>query len=288
MKAKKYIWKKEGEVNKDAFADLLLQAKGGRTMKDFAEICGVNPSTFTRIIQRSNKGASSSELLEAIAANAVPNSGVTIKKLADANGYSITEDIGLKVNMFASLYDKERLVREILSQALIDRGQLIRIGRIRYEFSKSLSLSPDSLIMTDAFGTKDGVWFADSILATPRFTNQPDKIHASRLRHTAFERIARFIFISQNPIELFRPCRYSLVVCEREAYNIIVEEFSETYVPTEVSIILIDTLNSCIEDEYVLPRTGVGHIESYFMTTNIIPDDRDYLRAEYDEEGFDD
>lgn len=288
MKEKKLIFRKTHEIDKDAFADLLLAAKGGRTMKDFAVICGVNPSTFTRIIQRTNKGASSTELLEAIAEHAAPNSGVTIDALAKANGYTVEKDSGIKALKLTSYIDNtETLIRNILVQALVDRGQEVRMGNIRYTFSKSLALSPDALIMTEAFGKKDEVWFADSIIATPRVTRDgAHPVHKSRVKQMAFEKFARFVFISMNPVELFRPSRFSLVVLDREVYDIIVEEFSETTVCTDISVIYIDTLNNCISDEFMLPHTEKGQQESYFMTTQRVLDDFDYLRTEYDEEDF--
>ena len=98
--AKNYIFKKTHEVDKEKFAGLLLVAKGNRTMKTFALECGVNPSTFTRITQMTNKGASSQELIEAIATHADPKSGVTLEALADANGYTIERDSGVKSTFF--------------------------------------------------------------------------------------------------------------------------------------------------------------------------------------------
>lgn len=289
MKETKLIFRKTHEIDKDAFADLLLSAKGGRTMKDFADICGVNPSTFTRIIQRTNKGASSTELLRAIAEHAVSGSGVTIEALAHANGYTVERDSGIKATKLTAHFEiTEALIRNILVQALLDRGQEVRMGNIRYNFSKSLALSPDALIMTEAFGKKDEVWFVESIIATPRTATGGgnDPVNKSRVKQMAFDRLSRFVFVSMNPIDLFRPSRFSLVVLDREVYDIIVEEFSETVVNTDISIIFIDTLNNCIADEFMLPHTEKGRQESYFMSTYRVLDDFDYLRTEYNEEDF--
>ena len=156
MKKKNYIFKKTHEMDKDKFAELLNAAKGVRTMKDFSELCGVNPSTFTRIIQKTNKGSSSTELLEAIAENAAPNSGVTLEALADANGYTAEKDWGIKALKLSAMGTNiETLVRNVLVQELIDRNAEVRMGNIRYNFGKTMALSPDALIMTDAFGKKD-------------------------------------------------------------------------------------------------------------------------------------
>ena len=46
-------------VDKERMSKYLEAAKGpGRTMKQFAEECGVNPSTFSRIVNKKLGGAS--------------------------------------------------------------------------------------------------------------------------------------------------------------------------------------------------------------------------------------
>ena len=284
MKKNKYIFKKTHEIDKDKFAELLQRAKGGRTMKDFAELCGANPSTFTRITQKINKGSSSTELLEAIAANAAPKSGVTIEDLADANGYSVEKDRGIKAIRLSTMgTNLETMVRNVLVQELLDRNQEVRMGNIKYDFSKTMALSPDALIMTDAFGKKDEIWFVDSI-AFSRDTNTKP-INKANIKRMTFDRISRFTFISMNKIELFRPSRFSLVFFDKEVYDIAVEEFSEMAVPTFISLILLDTLNSTIAKEIVLPHFTEGTLQSYFMTTPVVntDDSREYLGNEEDD-----
>lgn len=280
-----YIFNKTENIDKEAFAELLLKAKGERTMKAFAEVCGVNPSTFTRILQRSNKGASSQELLEAIAKNAAPNSGVTLEALAKANGYKIRTDIATVIDTSNSCIipeRHERQVRDILIQALVDRGERVSLGNISYGISESIKLGPDTLIMTDAFGVERGIWLADTLFFSENTQRKPGII-----KRRAFDRIAKFVFISQSHVELFRPTRFSLVVKDKDIFDIIKNEFQKTFVPTEISIILVDILNGDIIDEFVLPINGVGYKRSYFMTKNPIPLMTDYLRADYDEEEFD-
>lgn len=279
MRKKSYIFKKTHEMDKDKFAELLNAAKGARTMKDFSEICGVNPSTFTRIIQKANKGSSSTELLEAIAENAIPNSGVTIEALADANGYTVERDWGIKALKLTTMGTNiETLVRNVLVQELLDRNAEVRMGNIRYNFGKTMALSPDALIMTDAFGKKDEVWFVDSIATT--MDAKTKSINKTTLKRMAFDRLSRFVFISMNKIELFRPSRFSLVIFDKDIFNLIVEEFSETLVPTYITLILIDTLNSTISDEFVLPQVADETQESYFLTTPAVANDNEeYLTS---------
>ena len=128
--------------------------------------------------------------------------------------------------------------------------------------------------------------FVDSILGIPRMTYvEGHPIHKSKVKQIAFEKLSRFVFISMNKVETFRPTRFSLVVFDQEMYDIIAEEFAETVVPTDISIIRIDSLNGCITNEFMLPHNEKGKQESYFMTTAVVEDDQDYLGSDiYDEE----
>ena len=129
-----YIWAKTQTINRDRFAELLIAAKGERTMKDFAKLCNVNPSTFTRISKKANKGASSIELIQAIAAHAAPNSGVTLEALAEANGYTLTKKASADTSPDSADTIPKTMTRDILVQALLDRGAEVRLGNIRYPF----------------------------------------------------------------------------------------------------------------------------------------------------------
>ena len=54
-------------VDKERMSKYLEAAKGpGRTMKQFAEECGVNPSTFSRIVNKKLGGASTETVIRSI------------------------------------------------------------------------------------------------------------------------------------------------------------------------------------------------------------------------------
>lgn len=289
---KNYVFRKTHDVNKEKFAQLLLAAKGGRTMKDFADICGANPSTFTRIVKQANKGASSPELLEAIAQNAASNSNVTLQDLADANGYTLEQESNLiHHSMISHLRNMEHLVRTVVYQELIERAQEVSLGGITYNVSKRMLLSPDALIMTDAFGRKNeekkGLWFVDSM-----FINK-ERIHtqgayASNVRHRAFNTLSRFAFISMAPSDFLKPTRFSLVVTDQEAFDIIVEEFGETVLTFDATLILIDSFNRRIINEFMFPYKEGGERTSFFMTTDPINYELEYFDKNADYETEDD
>lgn len=288
MTSKNYIFKKTHDVDKTKFAMLLIAAKGGRTMKDFADACGVNPSTFTRISQQANKGASSIDLIQAIADNAAPSSGVTLEALADANGYTVERDRGIVAMRIAnSNKNNESLTKDILVQELLDRGAEVRMGKIRYDFGKTMSLSPDALIMTNAFGGERDIWMVESLFFSgrtmqrnPALPRDGHPLSPSEVKQRTFQVLSRFVFIAMMRETLFKPSLYSIVVYDKDIYDVIVEEFNETVVPAEISIILIDALNSTIVEEYLLPSVGSDPLRKGYFTTTAkqgIDESREYI-----------
>lgn len=273
-----YIWAKTQTINRDRFAELLIAAKGERTMKDFAELCNVNPSTFTRISKKVNKGASSIELIQAIAAHAAPESGVTLEALAEANGYTLTQKASGDPSPDSAGSISKNMTRDILVQALLDRGAEVRLGNIRYPFSKSMSLHPDALIMTNAFGTNDEIWMVDTLTISGSRINADPLAMKSAIKQKAFNFLSRFTFISMNKVELFRPTKYSMVTYDPFIYEVIVDEFNETNVPTDISVICLDPDSKCVVQEYIFPQFS-GEIRPSIFTQPAI--DADAPTAEY-------
>ena len=73
--------------DKDRLADLLVRARGrDRFMADFARECGCSPASFTRITKKLITRPLNDALIEEIAKNAAPDSGVDLDMLMRANG----------------------------------------------------------------------------------------------------------------------------------------------------------------------------------------------------------
>ena len=75
-----------GKADLETLSQLVLRAKGSRSMNDFAKECEVNTSTISRIINMKNTTACSDDVLMAISKAADPESGVTLELLLMANG----------------------------------------------------------------------------------------------------------------------------------------------------------------------------------------------------------
>ena len=71
----------------ETLADLTKRAKGDeRSINEFARVCGVSPSTISRLINKKNTTPNKDSLIKAIADNAVPEGGVTLDMLLQAHG----------------------------------------------------------------------------------------------------------------------------------------------------------------------------------------------------------
>lgn len=75
-----------GKADLETLSQLVLRAKGSRSMNDFAKECEVNTSTISRIINMKNTTACSDDVLMAISKATDPESGVTLEQLLMANG----------------------------------------------------------------------------------------------------------------------------------------------------------------------------------------------------------
>lgn len=273
-----YYWIKTKTPDMRRYSELVKDAKGDKTSQQFAEECGVNTSTITRIINRQNKGASKYELIKAIADHADPNSGVTLEALMEANGMTKrrVQSLGIEVQRRI-----EESVQGIFYNELLNRGASIRRGNIRYNISKSLAIAPDIMIMTDALsktvnsgeGSETGeyVWFIECLSPVsrkmPDGDSNDDRIKKRLMfqsRNAVFQKISRSIFISLNRIEVFKPLMYSVITTEKEVYDDIVSEFGEMPVPINMSIIYINLDFGKVVDEFVLPRADGETMKPFF------------------------
>lgn len=278
---KKFYFQKTHEVDKEEFARLLKLAKGGRTLKDFAQICGVVPSTFTRITQGLNKGASSTELLEAIARNAVPSSGVTLPMLAAANGYTVREQT--KPVKFEDAYSRREasLIQSILCQELIERHKQVRLENGTCKIGRSTSYKPNLLISTDAFVGKNNSeltsWFVEYVLDVFEITLENPDYEKDSYNHTvkyhALDILAKWALLSIVAHKKYSSLRFSMVVTDRMAFDILVRDFGCLLLDFDVTLVLVD-LNQChVADEYMIPLKNVKDRLSFFTTGRTISDE---------------
>ena len=257
-------WLKSHDVDLDRFAELLIAAKGSRSMRAFAMECGVTPAAFSRIVKKLNKGASSVQLLESIAKHADPQSGVNMDELASANGYK-----RISVRRFATFptdkrerhYDsitQERVARDILVQELLNRGASFRILPNKSSVTQYRFVTPDILLETDVFGRGNELWFIE---CPSYFYLRPE---------TVFDRIGRFLMIDMSRGKEQFPIRFSIVVSEAAVYEFLVHIFQQRVLPINMSFILIDRRSGTVVAEAILPHSEFGQQKSFFMDDSLV------------------
>lgn len=245
---------KTHEPDKRALAALLNRAKGDRTMKEFAGLCGVNPSTLTRIMQQTNRGSSTLELITAIADNAAPESGVTFDALLTANGYT---RIYSPSSMPAYASHVEAMARNAILNGLLLRTADVHLENARCQISKSMSFQPDIQIRTDLFGEKQCVWALEVL---PPFIRMQSDLSSregtdwiARVKQKALQTISRLSLFGVQASEEQTPARYSIVTTEKQVFSLLVEEFHDMLVPVALSLIMVDTELGIVDDEFFLP-----------------------------------
>ena len=263
MKKENYMIKTH-EADTDKFAELVVAAKGSLSMKAFAELCGVTPSTITRIVNKSNKGASTPELINAIFENANPQSGVTMEALAHANGYTVKNNTDNSAQRIAlTSRDIEFMGRDILINELISRGAEFSMGFPTEEMKHLFVDRADFEAKTNVFADSEDIWHVEFLNVTPT----PHFPARSLLEKKALEKVSRYVFFTECVKTIQQITRFSLVVFDRSSFDAMIRQFSRVVVPTDITFILINFDNYCIEDEYVLPHKEKGQQPSYFMTT---------------------
>lgn len=258
---------KTHEPDKQALAALLNRAKGDRSLKEFAGLCGVNPSTLTRIMQQTNRGSSTLELIEAIAANATLESGVTFDALLNANGYT---RIYSASSMPAYTSHVEAMARNAILNGLLLRNAEVHLENTRCQISKSMGFQPDIQIRTDLFGEERRVWVLEVL--PPFIRTQSDlssrdgKDWAARAKQKALQTISRLSLFGVQASEEQTSTRYSIVTTEKQVFNLLVEEFYDMFVPVTLSLILVDTELGIVDDEFFLPPADGSRKPQSFFT----------------------
>ena len=148
-------------VDKDRLAQYLEAAKGpGRTMKQFAEECNVNPSTLSRIANKKMLGGSSEALMLAIFQHADQNSGLSLDALMDANGMVPVGRVRINEQRF-----QELAVTDLITSEITRRVNAAVYHHKKLRLSKSMGYMPDVLCESESFG-ENGLWALDIVPAS--------------------------------------------------------------------------------------------------------------------------
>lgn len=146
--------------DKMLIASILSEARGKRTMAEFADACKVSASTLSRVLNGKLTKPMSIDLIRNIAEHAESTSATLFERLARANGLMpkkqfeenkdrVNEGIFSRIEVRRNLYTK---ARNIVMNELVKRGLIIKIINQRdadINSSYGQSLPHDFAIETD-------------------------------------------------------------------------------------------------------------------------------------------
>jgi len=255
LQSSNFIFQRYRPVDKESFAKLLSAAKGERTISQFASQCGVSASTFSRILNKENKSASSPELLIAIANNAAPDSNVSLTKLARANGYHFL-DRADSPEFYYRDNVKDRMIGEALHFALEHRGIPVREVKHNYSYRVRNGLTKyHSITLKAQVHSREQLWAVDVASTLPWMTGAGSQ---------TFHLLSEMFTIALTTPEEKRPQKYFIVLDTLPYYEQEVERFTAFEMPIDTHILLVSTGTKSVKKECVLPRLGGWRAEALF------------------------
>ena len=258
------------QPDRDKLAELIMRAKGdGRTMRQFAEDCGVSPSTLSRVVNKKTIGANSDELIDAVYRNADPESGITLEMLLDAHGMVPRLRNGRTKRFEHSLLEKN--IQDIILMEIIDRGFDISLPKEDLLHSAlNYPHKSDYALYTNAVGEKRGLWEFEiwTLAFMGKAGEQVIQRQVMRLRQKIL------MCLGMMYMGEMKCSKLSFVVTEEEVYEKLTESVKGCKLPDAISIILISLEENRILDEYQMP----------LKSGEIVPSILDTPKFEYENE----
>ena len=234
------LYYRKHDQDMETLADLTKRAKGDeRSINEFARVCGVSPSTISRLINKKNTTPNKDSLIKAIADNAVPESGVTLDMLLQAHGLE-------KISVYEG---KERKSESVLEDIVIDR-LLCDITQLGYkcEIEKE----------------KNIIYTTDEIRFRADFVIKTELLKEYGIREWAFDVYVGPHRPVMQKLSWFFGCCYvnslrdngtklSLVLSNKDEFDAAKRRLGTIKIHDIISIILINEENWELEEEFVIP-----------------------------------
>lgn len=226
-------YERTGNPNKELLAKLVTLAKGPRSMRQFADELGVNPSTLSRIVNQKTASSNSDELILAISDHADPESGVTLEMLMVAHG----------MTKIGSPRAKMILFRNIITGELTSRGYSIRLGDEPYLESVLGTCRIAIDIRTNALGCENGAWLFDFWGLFDEEVKEKEK---------AVEKLKQWMLMYAGMLGMQSRCinAFSVVTDSELLFREAQKSLQAFTLDHPFSIILVNTITCKVEDEY--------------------------------------
>jgi len=273
-------YERVGEADRDKLAELLIRAKGAkRSMRQFALDCNVNPSTFSRIVNKKTSRSNTDELLFAIAQSADPDSGVTFRDLMKANGKAVRQMTG-KIDRGTIAADLEQKAKNIILNEILRRGysvsaydEKIRHNALNYWYRSDWAFKTDGVSADRAMK----LWEFEFI---PCFDCSSAGIRQSLVKMRQKLLMIMGLFYTGD----MKPDKFSFVLTNMDQFEILIATLDGTAIKDVFSVILVDTEAGKVQSEYIFPMTDGGEPFKVFTPIEDAPlpedDGEDLLDAD--------
>lgn len=293
-----YARSKKADV--ETMSQLVLAAKGDMTMKKFANKCGVNTSTISRIINMKTETVCSDEIILAISQNAVPESGVTLEKLLAANGMvKLVPDVVEEVtdaDPNNETKQKDKSISPLSKRVAVVTSQKGNMSHI-YKFAmprfiniadyEKQMVETSRLVILDEIITRgysvelaspeksywpmSKLYYGDYVIKTNALKKYDidtwifdcRSYHAGKAAG-AYKSLEKLFSLAYLNSPKDAGVKVSVVVDHRDIYQQAVKVYSDIRIRDFFSVILISAQNRCVVDEFCIPRID-GTEKSIFI-----------------------
>ena len=257
--------------------EALIYAKGKMTMAEFAEKCGMNPFTFTRIVKGDIKKPLSQEEIKIIAENSEMPTEDTFDYLIKANGMVPKSDDTPRRQKAQKRSAEHRQRRETIQNSLIrsllERGctivpvvntpkeSLNPIKKSRYRLGTDISY------VLSVQGSGPEYWnFRIDLFTGDEYKNDPAEYDSEvKFEVASTARNAEDLFLREiwEP-EAFENTKFSFVFVNRDVFEGFFRFFEDIKVYDPISLILVDLNEQRVTEERFLRRHDGKEQESLF------------------------
>ena len=259
-------------TNMGKIATLTVQARGDRTNAAFAEACGVNPATISRIINAKFRKNLSDDVIAAIAVNAVTSTGSFFKQLLDAHGLVIPAAEGKSpaeqdqlyteyLNQVRASLDMSRKTKTDQTVAPGARKEAIQV-RVRetiqnYLINQGFRVARDP--NTEAMETMEFPWNASFVLDTNALEAEGLSKWAFVVTESAGWQLQQLFYQIAGYAYFDRPAakgyRITVVTTDENTFYLARRDLAACEAAHDsISLMLVDTRYNMLMAEYILPR----------------------------------
>ena len=252
------------DPDKDMLAELVMRGKGiGRSLQEYAEACGVNASTLSRIVNKKNSGPSADRLIAKLAIYADSSSGVTIEKLLEAHGLAPVEGQSVSPREALMKVAKEDYIppednmpgtEELLDKSRETRSCRAAVQNSLLEMGYTLSLSENQTAIRGVeFDCYASFVFNTNALADEGLERWAF-IRTKELGNQAAFGVTNYfgMMFVYNPVK--DGTRVTLVTEDRATYFLMRDMFYSAEIPASFSFMLIGP-DHTVQHEFVLNRS---------------------------------